>query len=65
VIEVKSAILEMFQDLHRGTLSLSRLNYGMITTWKPQIGHAILVTDPIGNGPLRSVTKKTKGNRHH
>jgi hypothetical protein len=29
--EVKFIILEMFQDLHRGALNLSRLNYGMIS----------------------------------
>jgi hypothetical protein len=29
--EVKHTMLEMFRDLHRGTLNLSRLNYGMIS----------------------------------
>jgi hypothetical protein len=28
--EVKHTMLEMFRDLHRGTLNLSRINYGMI-----------------------------------
>jgi hypothetical protein len=29
--EIKLIILEMFQDLYRGELNLSRLNYGMIS----------------------------------
>jgi hypothetical protein len=29
--EIKFTMLEMFQDLHRGGLNLSRLNYGMIS----------------------------------
>jgi hypothetical protein len=29
--EVKHTMLKMFRDLHRGTLNLSRLNYGMIS----------------------------------
>jgi hypothetical protein len=29
--EIKHTMLEMFKDLHRGTLNLCRLNYGMIS----------------------------------
>jgi hypothetical protein len=29
--EIKLVVLEMFQDLYRGELNLSRLNYGMIS----------------------------------